>query len=150
MATRNDQPVDRREGSEVISVEDVARVLAWADGGTPAEVAAASVERILAGKTRSAGASIALAKNPHRALDLGMVLIPNVIPKTPAYIDRVRKDSLAARAGIEANDLVLLVNEQRVDSLKSFEQILQTIERGDSFQLLVQRGTELLRVQIRP
>lgn len=29
------------EGREVISVEDVARVLAWADGGTPAEVAAA-------------------------------------------------------------------------------------------------------------
>ena len=122
----------------------------WLNYSIPAEVAAASVERILAGKTRSAGASLALAVNPHRALDLGMVLIPNVIPKTPAYIDRVRKDSLAARAGIEANDLVLLVNEQRVDSLKSFEQILQTIERGDSFQLLVQRGTELLRVQIRP
>ena len=116
----------------------------WLNYSIPAEVAAASVERILA------GASLALAVNPHRALDLGMVLIPNVIPKTPAYIDRVRKDSLAARAGIEANDLVLLVNEQRVDSLKSFEQILQTIERGDSFQLLVQRGTELLRVQIRP
>jgi hypothetical protein len=122
----------------------------WLNYSIPAEVAAASVERILAGKTRSAGASLALAKNPHRALDLGMVLIPNVIPKTPAYIDRVRKDSLAARAGIEANDLVLLVNDQRVDSQKSFEQILQTIERGDSFQLLVQRGTELLRVQIRP
>jgi len=122
----------------------------WLNYSIPAEVAAASVERILAGKTRSAGASLALAKNPHRALDLGMVLIPNVIPKTPAYIDRVRKDSLAARAGIEANDLVLLVNDQRVDSQKSFEQILQTIERGDSFQLLVQRGTELLRLQIRP
>ena len=44
MATRNDQPVDRHEGREVISVEDVARVLAWADGGTPAEVAAAPTE----------------------------------------------------------------------------------------------------------
>ena len=44
MAPRNDQPVDRREGSEMISVEDVARVLAWADGGTPAEVAAAPNE----------------------------------------------------------------------------------------------------------
>jgi hypothetical protein len=27
------------EGSEVISVEDVARVLAWADGSTPEEIA---------------------------------------------------------------------------------------------------------------
>ena len=32
------------EGHKVISVEDVARVLAWADGGTPAEVAAAPTE----------------------------------------------------------------------------------------------------------
>ncbi|MCY3004943.1 MAG: trypsin-like peptidase domain-containing protein [Planctomycetota bacterium] len=122
----------------------------WLNYSIPADVAAASVDRILAGKTRSAGASLTMAKNPHKALDLGMVLIPNVIPKTPVYIDRIRKDSLANRAGIQANDLVLLVNDQRVDSQKSFEQILQTIERGDSFQLLLQRGTELLRVQIRP
>ena len=42
MATRNDQPVDHHEGSEVISVEDVARVLAWADGCSFTEIAAAS------------------------------------------------------------------------------------------------------------
>ena len=36
--------MDRYEGSEVITVEDVARVLAWSDGGTPAEVAAAPNE----------------------------------------------------------------------------------------------------------
>ena len=36
--------MDRKQGSTVISVEDVARVLAWADGGTPAEVAAAPTE----------------------------------------------------------------------------------------------------------
>ena len=32
------------KGRNMISVEDVARVLAWADGGTPAEVAAAPTE----------------------------------------------------------------------------------------------------------
>jgi hypothetical protein len=33
--------MDGSKGREVISVEDVARVLAWSDGGTPDEVAAA-------------------------------------------------------------------------------------------------------------
>ena len=44
MAQGHHRPVDRNEGSEVITVEDVARVLAWSDGGTPAEVAAAPTE----------------------------------------------------------------------------------------------------------
>ena len=40
MATGDDRRLDRKEG-EVITVEEIARVLAWADGGTPDEVAAA-------------------------------------------------------------------------------------------------------------
>jgi hypothetical protein len=35
--------VDRKAG-EVISVEDIARVLAWANGGDPAEIASAPSE----------------------------------------------------------------------------------------------------------
>jgi serine protease Do len=121
----------------------------WINYSIPTDVLAASVQRITDGKTRQATAAVQ-AKNPHKAIELGLVLIPDVIPKTPVFIDRVRKDSLAERAGIQPNDLILIVNEQRVDSQKSLEQILQGIERSDSFQLLIQRGTELVRVQIRP
>jgi len=122
----------------------------WLNYSIPIDVVAASVDRILSGKTRAASATLAMAKNPHKPAELGLVFIPNVIPKTPAFIDRVRKDSLAEKAGIQSNDLILLINEQRVDSQKALDQILQTIERGDSFQLLIQRGLELVRVQIRP
>lgn len=121
----------------------------WLNYSIPVDVLAGSVDRILTGKTKGA-ASAALAKNPHKTNDLGLVLIPDVIPKTPAFIDRVRKDSLSEKAGVQANDLVLIVNQQRIDSQKSLEQILQTIERSDSLELLLQRGTELVRVQIRP
>jgi len=121
----------------------------WLNYSIPADVLAASVDRILSGKTRGATAAT-LAKNPHKPIEIGLVLIPDVIPKTPAFVDRIRKDSLADKAGVQPNDLILIVNEQRVDSQKSLEQILQTIERSDSFQLLLQRGTELVRVQIRP
>ena len=40
MASRDDRWLDRKEG-EAISVEDIARVLVWANGGDKAEIAAA-------------------------------------------------------------------------------------------------------------
>jgi S1-C subfamily serine protease len=62
----------------------------------------------------------------------------------------VKEDSIAARAGLQPNDLILLVNEVRVDSRKGLERILSSINRADSFQILVQRGQELIRIQVRP
>jgi serine protease Do len=121
----------------------------WINYSIPMDVLVASVQRIESGKTRSS-ASIPLAQKPHKPAELGLVFIPDVIPKTPAFVDRVRKDTLADKAGLQPNDLILIVNEQRIDSQKSLEQILLTIERSDSFQMLVQRGTDLVRVQIRP
>jgi serine protease Do len=82
--------------------------------------------------------------------DLGIALIPDVIPKTPAFIDWIREDSIAARSGLKSNDLILLVNDSRVDSRKGLERILSTINRGDSFAVLVQRGQELIKIQVRP
>ncbi len=39
MATGDDRRMDRQEGE--VTVEDIARVLVWANGGDPAEIAAA-------------------------------------------------------------------------------------------------------------
>jgi serine protease Do len=77
-------------------------------------------------------------------------LIPDVLAKTPAFVDQIRKGSIADRSGIQTNDLILLANEQRIDSRKSFERVLSTLNRADSFELLVQRGQELIRIQVRP
>lgn len=122
----------------------------WLNYALPADVAKASVDRILSGNTASQNTAMTAVAQPHRLSDLGVTLIPDVLAKTPPFIDVVRRDSIAERAGLQPNDLILLVNDQRVDSRKTFERILQTINRSDSFQLLVQRGQELIRVSIRP
>ena len=44
MAQGHHRPVDRQEGREVITVEDIARVLVWANGGSMAEIAAAPID----------------------------------------------------------------------------------------------------------
>jgi serine protease Do len=121
----------------------------WINYSIPVDVLVASVQRIQSGKTRNANTAT-LAKTPHKTADLGLVLIPNVIPKTPAFVDQVRSDSLAQKSGMLPNDLILMINDQRIDSQKSLQQVLLGIERSDSFQILLQRGTELIRTQVRP
>ncbi len=44
----------------------------------------------------------------------------------------------------------LLFNETRIDSRRSLEEALAGVESADSFTLLVQRGQELVRLDVRP
>ncbi|MFN7889214.1 MAG: S1C family serine protease [Pirellula sp.] len=122
----------------------------WLNYALPLDVVQASMDRILKGNTSADLESIKTVDKPHRLADLGLTLIPDVLAKTPAFVDQVRKGSIADRSGIQTNDLILLANEQRIDSRKSFERVLSTLNRADSFELLVQRGQELIRIQVRP
>lgn len=122
----------------------------WLNYALPLEVVQASMDRILKGTATLDLETVKSVEKPHRLSDLGLTLIPDVLPKTPAFVDQVRGGSVAAQAGLQTNDLILLVNDQRIDSRKSLEKILSTINRADSFQLLVQRGQELIRIQVRP
>jgi serine protease Do len=122
----------------------------WLNYALPLDVVQASMDRILKGNTSVDLESIKTVDKPHRLADLGLTLIPDVLAKTPAFVDQIRKGSIADRSGIQTNDLILLANEQRIDSRKSFERVLSTLNRADSFELLVQRGQELIRIQVRP
>ena len=122
----------------------------WLNYALPLDVVQASMDRILKGNTSADLQSIKTVDKPHRLADLGLTLIPDVLAKTPAFVDQIRKGSIADRSGIQTNDLILLANEQRIDSRKSFERVLSTLNRADSFELLVQRGQELIRIQVRP
>jgi serine protease Do len=122
----------------------------WVNYALPIEVVHASVERMKSGAAFSPTTELAVAEKPHKLNELGMTLIPDVLPKTPVFIDEVRSGSLAELSGLKANDLILLLNDQRIDSRKNFERLLGSLNRADSFELLVQRGQELIRIQVRP
>jgi len=122
----------------------------WLNYALPMDVVKESVERILSGKTSVQESSLKAVAQPHRPSDIGITLIPDVLAKTPPFVDQVREGSAALRCGLQTNDLILLLNDQRVDSRKSLERMLSTINRADSFYLLVQRGQELIRIHVRP
>jgi len=122
----------------------------WLNYALPFDVAKASVDRILSGNTSTQTAALKSVAQPHRIPDLGVTLIPDVLSKTPPFVDQVREGSIAYRSGLQTNDLIILLNDQRVDSRKSLEKMLSTINRADPFFVLVQRGQELIRIHVRP
>ncbi len=122
----------------------------WMNYGIPVTEATDSIVKVIEGKSLTATEETKLAERPHRLLDLGIVMVPDVLPKTPPFVDSVVADSLAAKFGLRADDLVLIVNGQRVDSRQALERILATIDRADPLNILVQRNDLLHTIEIRP
>lgn len=124
----------------------------WLNYAVPIGELVGAVDDILAGKVRprSAGDQ-AKAKKPKEPVTLnllGLTLVPDVLTKTPPYLDRVAVGSVAAKAGLKADDLVLFVNERAVSSCKVLLEELTYIDRLDDVRLIVQRGQELVEVTL--
>jgi serine protease Do len=81
--------------------------------------------------------------------DWGFVLVPDVVANTPAYIDSVRRDSVAHQAGLHPDDLVVLIDGHVITSCGRLRDALTTIDRSATVRLTVQRGNELLEVPLR-
>ena len=62
---------------------------------------------------------------------------------TPAYVDRVKPGSPAAKAGVRPDDLILKVDESRVKSWKTFHRLISTYRAGDTVKLTVQREQKI-------
>jgi serine protease Do len=83
------------------------------------------------------------------ALDLGLVMVPNVVYRTPAYVESVVTGSAAAKAGVLPEDLIVFVNDELVQSTRTLKTILGRIESGDSLRLLVRRKEKLVPLELR-
>lgn len=125
----------------------------WLNYALPAQTLRPAIGDIIAGRKTS----VAEASQPmlprdrsHHLDTLGLIMIPDVLESTPAFIDGVASESAAARAELRPDDLVLLVNGRRVADQQSLREILRTIDRRDVVQLTVQRGIEIIPVTLRP
>ena len=78
------------------------------------------------------------------------MLVPDVLDRTPAYVDQVRPGSPAARAGIRPDDLIVLVGDHLIQSCKALQTELELIDREDPVKLTVLRGPEMMEVVLQP
>lgn len=123
----------------------------WVNYAIPISEMRESIERIVSGKSiQRMGMTQRTVDRPTSLKALGVVLIPNVLVKTPAFVDQVQPDSVAAAAGLLNDDLILFVNSRRVPSQAALLEELTTIDRADKLVLLVQRGTELHELTLKP
>ncbi|GAB5404757.1 MAG: trypsin-like peptidase domain-containing protein [Aureliella sp.] len=122
----------------------------WLNYAIPANVIQKSAADIIAGKTVLRQASRTPADRPATLARLGVVLAPNVLQKTPAYIDTVTPGSAAETAGLRSDDLVLFLNSLRIDSQATLREELSYIDRSEQLLFLVQRGNELVEIVLKP
>jgi len=123
----------------------------WLNYAMPLGELAEAVDDIVAGKARPRG-EVAQARPPAEPLTLarlGLVLVPDLLAKTPPFVDDVRPGSPAAQAGIRPDDLVVFVGERRIGSCKSLVDELSMIDRIHSVRVMVLRDQQLLEFILR-
>jgi len=76
--------------------------------------------------------------------DHGIILVPNVVERTPPYVEEVRENSAASKADLRPDDLIVYVDGYPVQDINGFERILGTYAPGAEVRLEVQRGEKLL------
>ncbi len=86
--------------------------------------------------------------NEASLVDLGIVLVPDVIYRTPAYVDSIIEGSPAAEGGLKPDDLIVFVNNELIHSIRHLDESLARLEPGEDFSLVVRRGRTLITVTL--
>ena len=118
----------------------------WLNYAVPIDSLRDSVDQIRAGKFVAKPEEPG-KKKPARATTLarlGIVLVPDVVERTPPYVDQVVTGSPAAEAGLRPDDLVVLLGSRLIQSCKSLRAELEYVDFEDHVTLTVLRGQELL------
>jgi serine protease Do len=79
----------------------------------------------------------------------GIVLVPNVVERTPPYVEAVESSSPAAKAGLKPDDLIVYVDGEQVISIKDFKDILDRARPETILKLEVRRGDKLTSVELK-
>ncbi len=122
---------------------------AWLHYAIPVDQFVASVETMEAGRTvADAGTNSSTATDPLSLAALGIVLVPDILPRTPPYIDSVIADSAAGRAGLRPDDLLVLVEGEPTASCSLVVDQVIRRESFDDVRISVLRGGKLVEVTL--
>ena len=122
----------------------------WLNFAIPISALAASVYDIQSGKMIvGAESSRNPPSEPMTPKLLGFKLVPNVVTKTPPFIDQVRSDSPFGRAGILPDDLLIAIGGNLTPSCNDVNKLLSLIDRDAEISVTVQRDREFKTVDVR-
>ncbi len=78
----------------------------------------------------------------------GIVFVPNVLPQTPPYIDRVISSSPAHKSKLQPDDLVVYLDGEPVYTIQAFKDLIKKYRPGIKVQLEVRRGEKLTAIEM--
>jgi S1-C subfamily serine protease len=120
----------------------------WLNYALPAAEVATSYRQMAAGETIAPPpADAATAFDP---LVLGVVLVPDLLDKTPPFVESVNAGSAAARAGLVPDDLLVAVSGRAVASRAAVRQALALVPEGDPVRVTVVRRGALVDCDLGP
>ncbi|QEG21745.1 S1C family serine protease [Mariniblastus fucicola] len=124
-----------------------ARTGLWLSYAIPFSKLTESVNRILDGKNlQEQNMTSRRTAEPLDPQLLGFALVPEVLNRTPPYIEFVREKTVAFRAGLLADDLVIEINGLPTASCRDVAKRLGQVDRDSPVTITIQRGSEFLTV----
>lgn len=122
----------------------------WLNYAIPIDQIQTPIDQIIEGRFDRRETDPTQDDNPrnYRTLDFGLVMVPDVLVRTPAYIDSLIADSPAAQIGLRRNDLVMFVNDRLVQSVSALQDELGQLEAGDTLRLVVRRDDQLMSFEL--
>lgn len=78
----------------------------------------------------------------------GITFVPNVVERTPPYVEAVVPESPAAKAGLRPDDLIVYVDGEPIVSIASFRTIISRSRPGTTLKLEIRRGDKLMTVDL--
>ena len=120
----------------------------WLNYALPVDELLLGVDGILAGAPPP---PVAAADRPRFDLrGLGLGLVPDLLDRTPPFVDSVQPGSRAAAAGIRPDDLVIVVGGRAVASRAAVEEAVAAIPTGERVGLTLIRDGALVEIDLGP
>lgn len=121
----------------------------WLNYALPVAEVARSYREILAGDAVAAppADSVAATIDP---LVFGVVLVPDLLDKTPLFVESTVPGSAAARVALRPDDLVVAVNGRAVSSRSAVRRALALVPDGDPVRITVLREGTIVDCDLGP
>ena len=78
----------------------------------------------------------------------GIIFVPNVVERTPAFVEAIEPNSPAAKAGLKTDDLIIYFDGEPVYGIKTFRELMTKVRPGTEVKLEVRRGFKLTALPI--
>ncbi len=119
----------------------------WINYALPAAELAKGSEEILTGGVAAAASG---GGTPFDVRLLGAILVPDLLDRTPPFVESVDPESVAAKAGLAPDDLVIAVAGRAVTTRVGVEEALGALATGDPVRWTVIRNGRLVELDLGP